>query len=90
VSNNNNTPLASPGQTVNVNITDITKEEILDAIKALDLKSTNGPDKIPSFFLKDFVQEFLLSLFYIFNLALKSDTFPNSWKIAIIIPVFKK
>jgi hypothetical protein len=90
VSNNNNTPLASPGQTVNVNITDITEEEILDAIKALDLKSTNGPDKIPSFFLKDFVQEFLLSLFYIFNLALKSDTFPDSWKIAIIIPVFKK
>jgi hypothetical protein len=32
VSNNNNTPLASAGQNVNVNITDITEEEILDAL----------------------------------------------------------
>jgi hypothetical protein len=40
VSNNNinNTPLASARQTVNVNITE---EEILDALKALDSKSTN-------------------------------------------------
>jgi hypothetical protein len=37
---NNNTPLASAGQTGNVNITDITEEEILDALKALDSKST--------------------------------------------------
>jgi hypothetical protein len=90
VSNNNNTSLASAGQTVNVNITDITEEEILDPLKALDSKSTNGPDRIPSLFLKDFAQEFSLPLFYIFNLALKSGTFPDSWKIAKIIIVFKK
>jgi hypothetical protein len=58
VSNNNKTSLAS---TVNVNITDITEEEILDALTALDSKSTNGPDRIPSVFLKDFVQEFYVT-----------------------------
>lgn len=49
-----------------------------------------GPDKVPSFLLKDCAIVFSSPLTKLFNLCLKTNTFPVIWKTSKIIPVFKK
>nr|CAI5821968.1 unnamed protein product [Callosobruchus analis] len=49
-----------------------------------------GLDSIPSFFLKDCASILSDPLTYLFNLSLKSATFPSKWKLSKIVPVVKK
>jgi hypothetical protein len=51
---------------------------------------TAGLDGIPSFLLRDCAQIFVTPLFSIFNLIIKSSTFPTVWKQARVSPIFKK
>jgi hypothetical protein len=60
------------------------------ALKRLKNKMTCGPDGVPCFFVKDCASVLLKPLSYIFNLSLKTHTFPEAWKKARITPVFKK
>jgi len=48
-----------------------------------------GPDGIPSFLLKGLSSYLTPVLTHIFNLVLKTNTFPEIWKKSYIIPVFK-
>ena len=66
----------------NINITHITLAEIEEAIKKLKNKFTSGPDLIPSFVVKDCAYVLSVPLYIIFNLSLKTSTFPKDWKIA--------
>ena len=50
---------------------------------------TSGLDLIPSFLDKDCSNVLIKPLLIIFNLALKTSTFPVTWKRAKIHPVFK-
>ena len=73
----------------NINITHITLAEIEEAIKKLKNKFTSGPDLIPSFVVKDCAYVLSVPLYIIFNLSLKTSTFPKDWKIAKACPIFK-
>ncbi|GJQ86208.1 hypothetical protein Trydic_g12473 [Trypoxylus dichotomus] len=58
------------------------ESDILSAIKSLKNKLTSGPDQVPSFILKHCTSIFLRPLLRIFNLILRTCTFPEKWKLA--------
>ena len=68
----------------------VTEDEVSSALKKSKNSFTMGPDGIPSFLLKDCACVFAKPLVFIFNLIIKTSTFPLSWKTAIICPSFKK
>lgn len=72
-----------------IGIGTITISEVQDAIKRLKNKLTSGPDLIPSFIVRDCGNVFSLPLCILFNISIKTATFPNIWKLAKICPVFK-
>lgn len=67
----------------------VTEREIKEASKKLKNKMTSGPDGIPSFIVKDCISVFVTPMYIIFNLALKTSVFPNRWKEAKVVPIFK-
>lgn len=67
-----------------------TEQEVFNILKKLKPKSIVGPDKIPSFLIKDCAMIFSRPLMILFNLSIGTSTFPEQWKISRIIPVFKK
>ena len=72
-----------------LNINSVSVSEITDAIKKLKNKMTSGFDMIPSFIIKDCAFVFANLLQILFNMALKTNNFPKSWKFAKVCPVFK-
>ena len=48
------------------------------------------PDLIPAFLIKDCAVVFTKMLLFIFNLMLRSASFPQKWKISRVCPVYKK
>ena len=68
----------------------ITEEDIKDAIKCLKIDKASGPDKISPRMIKEGCNELCIPFCMLFNLSLKEKIFPDQWKIANIIPVFKK
>jgi hypothetical protein len=73
-----------------ISITQIFEEEIISSLKSFKTSMTAGLDGIPSFLLRDCAQIFVTPLFSIFNLIIKSSTFPTVWKQARVSPIFKK
>lgn len=73
----------------NVHIDEITVDEIRQAIKKLKNKLTSGPDLIPAFVVKDCGYILAEPLCHLFNMSLRSATFPSKWKLAKLCPVFK-
>lgn len=68
----------------------ISEDDVYKALRKMKPKMTTGPDGIPSFLLKDCAVIFSKPLSVIFNLALKTCSFPSCWKVSKICPVFKK
>ena len=68
----------------------IKETEILDTIKNLKKSSSSGHDDITSKFVKISAPILTPALVKIFNLALSTGVYPNSLKIAKVIPIFKK
>lgn len=65
------------------------ENDILFAAQRLSNKFTASLGLIPSFLVKDCAMVFGKSLFVIFNLILKTSTFPESWKTSSVTPVFE-
>ena len=55
----------------------------------LDLAKASGPDCIPVVVLKDCEPELSYILAELFNKCLKESCFPDSWKVSLVVPVFK-
>ena len=81
-------PHAQPINNLN-NIT-ITEEDVSDILKTLDTSKASGPDSISPRLLKEGKWSLARHLATLFNNSLQSSIFPSSWKLANIIPVFKK
>ncbi|CAH2087310.1 unnamed protein product [Euphydryas editha] len=64
--------------------------EVIKKIKSLDLKKGPGPDGIPPIFVKRCGNALAFPLTVIFNNSLKNGIFPEEWKKARIVPVYKK
>lgn len=73
-----------------LSIREVQCEDVCEAIRNLKSKRAVGPDNIPSYILKGLVGFLAEPLKTLFNLSLKTNTFPQIWKEAKICPVFKK
>ena len=67
----------------------ISQETIINKIKRLDLKQSSGPDNIPPVFLFKCVDLISFPLQLIYNASLRQGRFPEIWKEARIVPIFK-
>ena len=61
------------------------KEFILN----LDLSKASGPDCIPVLVLKNCEPEPSHILAELFTKCLKKSCFPDSWKVSLVVPIFK-
>ena len=64
-------------------------EEVLQICKDIDTTKSSGINFISSTILKDAFMVLITQLVYLFNLSLIKAEFPNNWKMATIIPLFK-
>lgn len=75
-------------QTPLYNLT-ITEDETLKLLLKSKLDSSSGPDGIPPIVLKKCARAIVQPLVILFNRLLVSGTYPQTWKISYIIPIFK-
>ncbi|XP_072025359.1 uncharacterized protein [Amphiura filiformis] len=68
----------------------ITNDCVKEKLKGLDSSKAAGPDQIPPSVLKECAEELCTPLAYIFNKSLAEGIVPADWRIAHIIPLFKK
>lgn len=64
--------------------------DVRNAIIALDISKSIGPDEIPNSLLKQCVEGFSNPLHILFNESLSIGSFPSVWKISHIVPIHKK
>lgn len=69
---------------------EITREGVLKMLLNLDPKKSAGPDGIPNSFLRRYAEQLSGFLTGIFKLSLSSGQIPTNWKIARVVPVYKK
>lgn len=74
------------------NLTEInaTEEEVRDLIECIDTTKATGPDGISPKLLYEAGSVIVPSLTKLINLSLSTSKVPNDWKIANVIPLFKK
>ena len=68
----------------------ISPVDILSIVKGLKNSKTCGHDDLNSFVLKKIIHYIVDPLCYIFNMSLNFGKYPQSFKLAKVIPVFKK
>ena len=73
-----------------INNIQIRSEDIVDIIKTLKTNKASGMDKISHIMLKNTINTVCIPLLLLFNKSLELHIFPAPWKIARIMPIFKK
>ncbi|CAB3992988.1 Hypothetical predicted protein, partial [Paramuricea clavata] len=68
----------------------LTVEEVQAVLETLDVTKATGPDNVPARLLKETAPVISTSLCTLFNKSLSQGALPEDWKIANIIPVYKK
>ena len=66
------------------------EQEINDLLKNVDVSKACGCDGISNKILKICANEITKSFTSLVNLSLLYESFPNQWKLANVIPIFKK
>lgn len=79
----------NPGNFACVGVNGFNETDIIAATRKLANKMTSGHDRIPSFVVKDCAHVLASPLLILFNLILKSCTFPDIWKLARVCPILK-
>ena len=69
---------------------DISKDEIAKIIRSLDPNKAHGHDGISIRMLKICASSISKPLFLLFKHSLDNECFPNEWKEANIVPIYKK
>ena len=64
--------------------------EVFAALRSLNPDKALGPDGIPGRILKETAQQIAPSLTLLFNKSLHSAVVPDEWKLANVVPVFKR
>ena len=64
--------------------------EIVGVVKKFKNKSSSGPDELSNFLLKEVIDIISAPLSSIFNASFNQGIFPDMYKIAKVIPIFKK
>ena len=68
----------------------ISELEVLSALRALDPDKALGPDGIPSRILKQIAQQIAPSITLLFIKSINSGVVPDEWKLANVVPVYKR
>ena len=74
----------------NFSFNDITKPFFIKEIKNLDPKKTSQSNDIPTKLIKEYSDIFATIIVEDFNKCMHNGTFPRSFKISEVIPVYKK
>ena len=74
----------------NFSFNDITKPFFIKEIKNLDPKKTSQSNDIPTKLIKEYSEIFATIIVEDFNKCMHNGTFPRSFKISEVIPVYKK
>ena len=64
-------------------------EEVLQLCKDIDIAKSSGIEFLSSKILKDAFMVSINQLAFLFNLSISKSEFPNEWKNATIIPLYK-
>ena len=64
--------------------------EVFAALRSLNPDKALGPDGIPGRILKETAKQIAPSLTLLFNKSLHSAVVPGKWKLANVVPVFKR
>lgn len=80
---------AEPDEPVITQLT-LCDAEVHAVLTSLDATKATGPDEIPSRLLKQTADVIAPSLCKLFNKSLLSGTLPEEWKLANVVPVYKK
>jgi hypothetical protein len=67
-----------------------TEQDVTDLLSILDVNKAYGPDDISPKVLKEGVPAIVKSITKLFNLSLQIGIFPTSWKLANVVPIYKK
>ena len=68
----------------------VSEQAVFDVLLSLDITKASGPDKINPRLLKEGARELAPSLVRLFNISVTSCQIPAIWKLAHVIPIFKK
>lgn len=87
-----NARLPDSPQDVPVQISNIviTEQDALDVLLNLKVNKSSGPDGVSPRMLKEAAPSICSSLTKLINMSLMYGTFPSDWKLAHVVPVFKK
>ncbi|XP_063931190.1 uncharacterized protein LOC135143240 [Zophobas morio] len=72
-----------------LNIENFDEEIVFKAMRKLKPTMTAGPDLIPSFLVKDCATILAKPVTILFNIILRTSTFPDVWKQSRITPIYK-
>lgn len=73
-----------------LNSIQVTEQEVVDVLRLLDSNKATGADGIPARILKEAGVAISKPLAKLFNISLQSGKVPVEWKMANVIPIFKK
>ncbi len=90
IMNNSQIPLASKNPSHVLSEVVISENEVIDLLKCIKANKSPGPDLVTSMLLKQAGSSIVPSLTKLFNLSLSNCSFPQSWKKANVVPIFKK
>ena len=68
----------------------ITDREISDILLNLNVNKATGPDEISHRMLKETHSTICQPLCILFNRSMQENSYPNCWKLANVMPLFKK
>ena len=91
----NNTFPALPNQsslithTGGFDFNEVTNDTVTKLVLNLQNRKSGGTEQIPSFIYKLILPLIAAPLTYIFNISLKCSIFPDRWKRALVIPLYK-
>jgi hypothetical protein len=63
---------------------------VASALRLLNVSKASGPDGITARLLIETSEQIAPSLTLLFNKSLEEGVFPDEWKLANIVPVYKK
>lgn len=72
------------------NIKPVSERDVYKLLSSLDVSKATGCDDIPSRFLKDAATVIVCPLTHVFNLSIKDADVPTEFKIARVVPLYKK
>ena len=69
---------------------EINEDQMYNVLKKLNSTKSPGPDKIHPRVIKELAKELSYPLHLFFNKSIKDGILPDSWKEAVVTPIFKK